>query len=215
MTGQGRPSRQPGSNNAEIVAEERAAACRRRASYSQQGLPPAGLPHHATRLAYADSACPFYSCCDDGFSGSDWRLSGIRTVEHQPKKNAMDEEDLRSYREAMMRGPLRALLGGDKRLARAQQAPFRYLPVRTSVVGQIGSQGIASLAMVMKSIAIVSIFAALSVPFSSTRATADDDYKKICRVNENLRVLDDDADANSCRAIAVELPGARIPNWMP
>jgi hypothetical protein len=33
----------------------------------------------------------------------------------------MDDEDLRSYREAVMRGPLRALLGGDKRLARAQQ----------------------------------------------------------------------------------------------
>jgi hypothetical protein len=56
----------------------------------------------------------------------------------------------------------------------------------------------------MKSIAIVSILTALSVPFTATRATADDDYKKICRVNENLRVLDDDADANSCRAIAVD-----------
>ena len=55
----------------------------------------------------------------------------------------------------------------------------------------------------MKSIAIASILTALSVPFTATRATADDDYKKICRVNENLRVLDDDADANSCRAIAV------------
>jgi hypothetical protein len=33
----------------------------------------------------------------------------------------MDEEDLRSYREAMMRGPLRALLGAGKRLARAQR----------------------------------------------------------------------------------------------
>jgi hypothetical protein len=29
----------------------------------------------------------------------------------------MDADDLRSYREAMMRGPLRALLGGTTRLA--------------------------------------------------------------------------------------------------
>ena len=38
----------------------------------------------------------------------------------EPNKDAMDEEDLRSYRDAMVRGPLRALLGGDKRLARAK-----------------------------------------------------------------------------------------------
>jgi hypothetical protein len=55
----------------------------------------------------------------------------------------------------------------------------------------------------MKRIAIVSILTALSVSFTATRATADDDYKKICRVNDSLRVLDDEADANSCRAIAV------------
>jgi hypothetical protein len=30
------------------------------------------------------------------------------------------------------------------------------------------------------------------------------EYKKICRVSENLRVLDDSADANSCRTIAVD-----------
>jgi hypothetical protein len=53
-------------------------------------------------------------------------------------------------------------------------------------------------------IAIASILTALSVSFTATRATADDDYKKICRVNESLRVLDDDADANLCRAIAVD-----------
>src|SRR5262249_35690497 len=35
-----------------------------------------------------------------------------------------------------------------------------------------------------------------------TRAIAD--YKKIGLVSETLRVLDDDADANSCRAVAVE-----------
>ena len=38
-----------------------------------------------------------------------------------PNKEAMDEEYLRSYREAMMRGPLRALLGGDRRLAQSRQ----------------------------------------------------------------------------------------------
>jgi 7,8-dihydropterin-6-yl-methyl-4-(beta-D-ribofuranosyl)aminobenzene 5'-phosphate synthase len=45
----------------------------------------------------------------------------VKAEAGQPNNKAMDEEDLRSYREAMMRGPLRALLGGDKRLARAQQ----------------------------------------------------------------------------------------------
>lgn len=44
----------------------------------------------------------------------------VKAEAGQPNKNAMDEEDLRSYRQAMMRGPLRAFLGGDKRLARAQ-----------------------------------------------------------------------------------------------
>ena len=38
-----------------------------------------------------------------------------------PNKDTMDEEDLRSYRDALVRGPLRALLGGDRRLARVQQ----------------------------------------------------------------------------------------------
>lgn len=56
----------------------------------------------------------------------------------------------------------------------------------------------------MKRMAIVSILAALSVPFTGTRATADADYKKICLVKESLRVLDNDADPNSCRAIAVD-----------
>ena len=56
----------------------------------------------------------------------------------------------------------------------------------------------------MKSIIVVGILTALSVPLTATRAPAGDDYKKICQVNENLRVLDDDADADSCRAIAVD-----------
>jgi len=45
----------------------------------------------------------------------------VKAEAGQPYKNAMDEEDLRSYREAMMRGPLRGLLGGDKRLTRVGQ----------------------------------------------------------------------------------------------
>jgi 7,8-dihydropterin-6-yl-methyl-4-(beta-D-ribofuranosyl)aminobenzene 5'-phosphate synthase len=45
----------------------------------------------------------------------------VKAEAGQPNKEAMDEGDLRSYRDAMLRGPLRALLGGGKRLARAQQ----------------------------------------------------------------------------------------------
>jgi hypothetical protein len=45
----------------------------------------------------------------------------VKAEAGQPNKTAMDEEDLRSYREAAMRGPLRPFLGGDKRLARTQQ----------------------------------------------------------------------------------------------
>jgi 7,8-dihydropterin-6-yl-methyl-4-(beta-D-ribofuranosyl)aminobenzene 5'-phosphate synthase len=45
----------------------------------------------------------------------------VKAEAGQPNQHAMDEEDLRSYREAMMRGPLRALLGAGKRLARAQR----------------------------------------------------------------------------------------------
>ncbi len=37
----------------------------------------------------------------------------------QPVQKAMDAEDYRSYRLAIMQGPLRALLGGPSRLARA------------------------------------------------------------------------------------------------
>jgi 7,8-dihydropterin-6-yl-methyl-4-(beta-D-ribofuranosyl)aminobenzene 5'-phosphate synthase len=36
----------------------------------------------------------------------------VKAEAGQPNKVAMDEEDLRSYRDAMVRGPLRALLGG-------------------------------------------------------------------------------------------------------
>jgi 7,8-dihydropterin-6-yl-methyl-4-(beta-D-ribofuranosyl)aminobenzene 5'-phosphate synthase len=45
----------------------------------------------------------------------------VKAEAGQPNKKAMDEEDLRGYREAMTRGPLRAFLGRDNRLARAQQ----------------------------------------------------------------------------------------------
>jgi len=44
----------------------------------------------------------------------------VKAEAGQPNKTAMDQEDLRSYREAVRRGPLRALLGG-KHLAGAQQ----------------------------------------------------------------------------------------------
>jgi phage FluMu gp28-like protein len=56
----------------------------------------------------------------------------------------------------------------------------------------------------MERIAIVSILSVLLVQLTAARATAEGDYKKICRVSENLRVLDDSADANSCRTIAVD-----------
>ena len=56
----------------------------------------------------------------------------------------------------------------------------------------------------MERIVIVSILSALLVQLTAARATAEGNYKKICRVSENLRVLDDSADANSCRAIAVD-----------
>jgi 7,8-dihydropterin-6-yl-methyl-4-(beta-D-ribofuranosyl)aminobenzene 5'-phosphate synthase len=45
----------------------------------------------------------------------------VKAEAGQPDKKAMDEEDIRSYREAMMRGPLRAFLGSDRRLARVHQ----------------------------------------------------------------------------------------------
>ena len=38
----------------------------------------------------------------------------VKAEAGQPNKRAMDEEDLRSYREAMMRGPLRAFLGAKR-----------------------------------------------------------------------------------------------------
>ena len=56
----------------------------------------------------------------------------------------------------------------------------------------------------MEHIVIVSILSALLVQLAAATATAEGSYKKICRVSENLRVLDDSADANSCRAIAVD-----------
>jgi 7,8-dihydropterin-6-yl-methyl-4-(beta-D-ribofuranosyl)aminobenzene 5'-phosphate synthase len=45
----------------------------------------------------------------------------VKAEAGQPNKYAMDQEDLRSYREAMMSGPLRAFLGGGKHLAEARQ----------------------------------------------------------------------------------------------
>src|SRR5262249_10542168 len=43
----------------------------------------------------------------------------VKAEAGQPSRTAMDEDDLRSYREALMRGSLRPFFGADKRLARA------------------------------------------------------------------------------------------------
>ena len=45
----------------------------------------------------------------------------IKAEAGQPTRDAMDDEDLRGYREAMARGPLRALLGKSGRLLQAPQ----------------------------------------------------------------------------------------------
>ena len=45
----------------------------------------------------------------------------VKAEASQPNKTAMDEEDFRTYRQAMMQGPFRALLGIDKRLAQVHQ----------------------------------------------------------------------------------------------
>src|SRR5262249_13177773 len=61
----------------------------------------------------------------------------VKAEAGQPYKNAMDEEDLRSYREAMMRGPLRGLLGADKRRTRGGHG--RFAASRTGVAREIGA----------------------------------------------------------------------------
>jgi 7,8-dihydropterin-6-yl-methyl-4-(beta-D-ribofuranosyl)aminobenzene 5'-phosphate synthase len=45
----------------------------------------------------------------------------VKAEAGQPNKTAMYEEDLRSYREAVMRGLFRPFCGGNNRLARALQ----------------------------------------------------------------------------------------------
>ena len=45
----------------------------------------------------------------------------VKAEAGQPNRQAMDAEDLRSYRQAMMQGHLRALPGGNRRLAGAHQ----------------------------------------------------------------------------------------------
>jgi 7,8-dihydropterin-6-yl-methyl-4-(beta-D-ribofuranosyl)aminobenzene 5'-phosphate synthase len=45
----------------------------------------------------------------------------VKAEAGQPNKEAMDDEDLRSYREAMAHGPLRALLGKNGSPAQAQR----------------------------------------------------------------------------------------------
>jgi hypothetical protein len=46
----------------------------------------------------------------------------VKAEADQPDKKAMDEEDFGTYRQAMMQGPFRALLGsGNKRLVQVDQ----------------------------------------------------------------------------------------------
>ena len=55
----------------------------------------------------------------------------------------------------------------------------------------------------MERLGIVCVLTAVFVLLTAARSTADSDYKKVCLISQNLRVLDDSEDANSCRAIAV------------
>src|SRR5882672_9799260 len=66
------------------------------------------------------------------------------------------------------------------RYSREEHKCIPYLSMRHTAGG-----------LVMERIAIVSILTALLVPFMAARATEDGDYKKICRVSENLKVLAD------------------------
>ena len=45
----------------------------------------------------------------------------VKAEAGQPNKSAMDEEDFRSYREAMRQGPFRAFLGAERQLARSRE----------------------------------------------------------------------------------------------
>lgn len=45
----------------------------------------------------------------------------VKAEAGQPNRDAMDEEDIRTYREAMTRGPLHALLDAERQLARQQR----------------------------------------------------------------------------------------------
>jgi hypothetical protein len=74
------------------------------------------------------------------------------------------------------------------------------------VVGQISTEKKNATQLedlAMERMVIVGILSAVLVQLAAARATAEGNYKKICRVSENLSVLDDGADANSCRTIAV------------
>src|SRR5262249_35694465 len=53
----------------------------------------------------------------------------VKAEAGQPNKTAMDEEDIRSYREAMMRGPLRPFWGAKKPPARPRQYTYKRCPV--------------------------------------------------------------------------------------
>jgi hypothetical protein len=63
--------------------------------------------------------------------------------------------------------------------------------------------------LVIERLGIVSVLTVVFVSLTTARSTTDSDYKKICLVSQNLRVLDDSDDTNSCRAIAV---GSQAPS---
>jgi hypothetical protein len=62
------------------------------------------------------------------------------------------------------------------------------------------SNGAHSRSIVYGALGIVS---AGFILLTTASSIADSDYKKICLVSQNLKVLGDADDANSCRAIAV------------
>jgi hypothetical protein len=67
----------------------------------------------------------------------------------------------------------------------------------------------------MERIAIVGIVAALVVALTAAEATAEGDYKKVCRVSENLRVTRRQRRCKFMQANCGRLSGSRISDWVP